>query len=146
MPSTENVLAQIEHVFDSAPRPDDEALLHAESHDDMDIVALYDYAHWRDIPDDVIEQEYAALFFLSPGGFRHFLPAYLSWVLRHPDSGAAVIESTLIALDPAYSPTETFSLSKYSLLNTAQREAVIAFLDAIAPHEDVSGPLAYWQG
>ena len=34
--------------------------------------------HWRELTDAQVEREYAALSFLSPAGYRHFIPAYLS--------------------------------------------------------------------
>ena len=92
-----------------------------------------------------MEGEWAALFFLSPAGFRHFLPAYMSWVLRHPDGGAAAVGSTLFALTPATDDLRTFSLSKFALLDEAQRAAVLSFLEAMAPFEDVTGALAHWR-
>ena len=51
------------------------------------------YSDGHDPSDEAVEYEYAALFFLAPAGFRHFLPAYMSFALRYQDSGAAVIGS-----------------------------------------------------
>jgi hypothetical protein len=111
----------------------------------MDIQSLYGIPHWREVPDAVVEGEWAALFFLSPEGFRHFLPAYMSWVLGHPDGGAAVVGSTIFALTPATDNLRTFSLSKFALLDNTQRSAVLSFLEAMAPFEDVAGALTHWR-
>jgi hypothetical protein len=135
----ELIIAQIEAAFADVPRPDNDALLWDQSFDDNDIAALYDVAHWRDVPDAVIEQEYAALSFLSPAGFRHFIPAYMRRVLRHPGSGAAVVGSTLWSLTPEW------SLVKFVDFDTAQRAAVITFLEAMTDYdEDAWRGLEYW--
>ena len=150
MVTRDDSLSQIEEAFAGVPRPSDEELLHEDCRhgsccDDMDIQSLYGISHWRDVPEVVVEGEWAALFFLCPAGFRHFLPAYMSWVLRHPDGGAAVVSSTLIALTPATDDLRTFSLSKFTLLNEDQRSAVLSFLEAMAPFEDVTNALAHWR-
>jgi hypothetical protein len=141
----DDVLEEVVRAFLEVPRPADDELLHPDAHDDSDIRALLGIPHWRELPDASVEGEYSALAFLSPAGFRHFLPAYLSWVLRHPDSGAAVVGSTIFALTPAADePLRTFMLSKFSLLDGAQRAAVASFLRAMVPYEDVGGALYYW--
>ena len=127
-------LAQIEEAFADAPRPPNEDLLHEQCMDDNDIVHLYPLEHWRDMRDDLVESEYAALAFLSPDGFRHFIPAYMSFTLRRLDSGAAAVDSTIWSLAPVFYEDEAlkdFTASKVSTLTDEQRAAVIAFLEAV---------------
>src|SRR5919109_4043853 len=95
-------LAQIEVAFGDAPRPSNEGLLHERCADDNDIVHLYPISHWREMPDELVESEYAALSFLSPEGFRHFIPAYMRFTLRHLESGAAAVDSTIWSLAPVF--------------------------------------------
>ena len=130
----EPTLATIEAAFADAPRPDDAALLHERCFDDNDIAALYGVPHWRELDDATVEREYAALSFLSPAGFRHFIPAYLSFALRHLDSGAAAVDSTIWSLSPPrYDDPglQEFTVSKFEVLDERQREAAVAFLDAV---------------
>lgn len=75
------MLSQIQQAFAEAPRPSDDHLLHPDCRDDNDIKSLYGVNHWRDLPDEAVEYEYAALFFLGSAGFHHFLPAYMSFAL-----------------------------------------------------------------
>jgi hypothetical protein len=145
MASTADVLSQIERAFADPPRPADDQLLHPDARDDNDIKSLYGVAHWHDLSDEAVEYEYAALFFLGPAGFRHFLPAYMSFALRHQDGGAAVVGSTVYALTPAQGELREFSLSKFALFDDAQRSAVLAFLGAMISHEDVDEALEYWR-
>lgn len=59
--------------------------------------------HWQEVPDAVIAKLSSALSFLDDKGFHYYLPAYLSWTLRHYDSSAsASIHSLLtdLALQP----------------------------------------------
>ena len=118
--------------------------------DDHDIERLYAIPHWREVLEAVVEQEYAALFFLAPAAFRHFLPAYMSYALRHPSSDQAVVGSTVFALRPATDDLREFSLSKFTLFDAPQRASVLAFLEAIAKLDDSGDPtlaeaLAYWR-
>ena len=137
------VLEKIAAAFADVPRPPNDALLHERCFDDNDIVALYDVAHWRDLSDETIEREYAALSFLSPDGFRHFLPAYMGFALRHRDSGAAAVDSTIWSLDPDVYKEENlreFTRSKLAGFDDAQRAATIAFLEAVGAEH----ALAWW--
>lgn len=94
-------------------------------------------AHRRDVPDDLVVNEYAALSFFSSAGLRHFLPAYLSWVLRHPGSGQAAYDSTVWALDPAY------ARGRLDDLDPAQVAVVVDFLAAVE-HPDGDRALEFW--
>lgn len=146
--SLQDVIAQIEAAFTDAPRPADAELLHPECRDDMDLQRLREFGHWSDVPGDVVVLEYAALAFLSPLGFRHFIPVYMIWVLRHPEAPDAVVDSTIWALHPNMygDPLDAFTRSKWSLLDAAQRGAVGAFLRAMIPyHSDAEGALSGWR-
>jgi hypothetical protein len=127
-------LAQIEAAFADAPRPPNDDLLHERCMDDNDIVHLYPVEHWREMPDELVETEYAALSFLSPEGFRHFIPAYMGFALRRLDSGAAAVDSTIWSLAPVFYEDpglQDFVVSKLSSLTDGQGAAVIAFLEAV---------------
>jgi len=65
----QQALDAIGAAFGDAPRPADAELLHERCFDDNDIAALYGVEHWRVLPDDVVEREYAALSFLSPAAW-----------------------------------------------------------------------------
>ena len=146
MTTTPEAITIVATAFADTPRPANVELLHEECHDDMDIRGLYSASRWQDIDDTLVEYEYAALFFLSPGGFRFFLPAYMTWVLHHPYSEAAVVDSTIRALTPQAGDLEAFSLSKFTELNAEERAAIAAFLDAMAVNKELelSSAIEYW--
>jgi hypothetical protein len=130
----EQALALVGAAFAETPRPPDGGLLHERCIDDNDIVALYAIGRWRDMPNSLVESEYAALSFLSPPGFRHFIPAYLGFALRHLDSGAAAVDSTIWSLSPEFYDSDElreFVASKLAALDEEQRAAVVTFLEAV---------------
>ena len=86
----------------------------------------------------MVVNEYAALSFFSAAGLRHFLPAYLSWVLRHPGSPQAAYDSTVWVLLPEY------DRGRLDGLDLAQVAAVAAFLAAV-DHPDAPRALEHWQ-
>ena len=147
MTTTPEAIATVAAAFADTPRPTNVELLHEECHDDMDIRGLYPTARWQDVDETLIEYEYAALFFLSPGGFRFFAPAYMTWVLQRPYSEAAVVDSTIRALTPQSGDLEAFSLSKFTEFNADERAAVVAFLEAMTINTEleIAGALEYWQ-
>ena len=148
-----STLAQIDEAFADAPRPSNEDLLHERCMDDNDIARLYPVAHWHELPDDLVESEYAALSFLSPDGFRHFIPAYMGFTLRNLESGAAAVDSTIWSLAPVFyedAGLQDFVVSKLASLTDGQRAAVVAFLEAVRELGDeyvadqATQALSYW--
>ena len=134
-----SALAQIDAAFGDASRPPDDELLHEQCMDDNDIVRLYPVQHWRELPDELVESEYAALSFLSPDGFRHFIPAYMGFTLRRVDSGAAAVDSTIWSLAPVFyedAAIQDFTASKFASFTERQRAAVVAFLEAVVETGD----------
>lgn len=145
----EKALALIEEAFGDVPRPTNEELLHPDSMDTSDLEPLYAIAHWRDMTDEDVVGTYAAPSFLSAAGFRHFLPAYMCHALRNPDSSAAYVSGTIWHLDPSlYAPTiAEYARSKFVLFDDAQRQAVVAFLQAMLGsgyREDARKALQEW--
>ena len=102
----------------------------------------------------MVESEYAALSFLSPAGYRHFIPAYMRFTLRRLGSGAAAVDSTIWSLSPDFcadAGVRDFVLSKLGAPAWHQRAATVAFLDAIHElgdeyeAEQAAKALAHWR-
>jgi hypothetical protein len=56
-----------------------------------------------------------------------------------------VVDSTIFALTPVNDePLRSFMTSKFSLLDDAQRAAVVSFIRAMIPFQDVAAALDYW--
>jgi uncharacterized protein DUF6714 len=141
-------VARVEAAFAGVSRPTNADLLHPDCADDMDIEHLYAVTDWRALAGEEVIGGYAALAFLSAAGFRHFVPAYLLWVLADPESGEAVVDSTVWAFHAEMYPESLrpFVRSKWALLDPAQRDAVAVFLEAMTPHHaDAGAALAAWR-
>lgn len=144
MTPSDEAIAALERAFARVPRPPDAQLLHPDASDDGDLQGLYPYADWRDVPDEVLEREYAALSFLSADGFRCFVAAYLRFALRYPESGAAAVDSTIWAFVPdMYRPDlAAFVRSKYGRLDGAQRRAIELALESLTACSDLDADRA----
>jgi len=145
----DEALRGIEAAFADTPRPPDPELAYSPGHD-HDFELLYRYAHWREVPDTVIERQDAALAFLGAAGFRQFLPAYMSYALRNARSEWSAVESAVNALAPGSGDLRDFSISKYKDRSAAERQAVLVFLEAVQARDDFGDPvladaLAYWR-
>lgn len=136
-PSPETLIAQIETAFGGLQMPADDELLHPECRDDVDILEFYGGIRWQDMTDDMVVHGYAAPTAFSAKAFQYYLPAYLIWTLRNPDSSDYAGDSTLLALDPG-TPDESlhdFRKSKFALLTPKQRRLVREVLSHFADHE-----------
>ncbi|SLN65124.1 hypothetical protein RUM8411_03234 [Ruegeria meonggei] len=119
--------------------------------DDVDILEFYGGVRWQDLTDQIIESGYAAPNAFSAKAFQYYLPAYLIWTLRNPDSPLYVGESVLLALNPGTSKEmlRHFRKSKFSLLTFGQQETVQKFLYHLADNPNHSelaeaALLTYW--
>ncbi len=104
--------------------------------DDVDILEFYGGIKWQDMTDDMVVYGYAAPTAFSAKAFQYYLPAYLLWTLRNPDSPEYAGESTLLALDPGR-PDEClheFRKSKFAMLTLKQRELIRKILCHFANH------------
>lgn len=126
-------------AFEGVPQPSDDELLHPGCMDDCDILQFYGGVSRQDMSDAMIVYNYAALTAFSAAAFRYYLPAYMLWTLRNPDSNEYAGEATLRALDPG-TPDEMlhdFRKSHFAELDRAQVEVVRAFLLAVSDHPDL---------
>ncbi len=146
------IIGEIETAFSSTTPPGDARLRHPQCRDDGDIVDFYGARDRRDLSDDDIIGNYAALSFFSAEAFQYYMPAFMIWSLTRSDSIEYVVESTLRAFDPTgeNQALVAFQASKYALFTDTQRAAVILFLEAFTTDPDL-GPIArgalrsYWR-
>lgn len=136
-------IRDIDVAFANVTTPGDERLLHPRCMDDADIADFYGQPDPRALSDEVLIRNYAAPSFFSAAAFRYYMPAFMRWSLRHPDSIEYVVESTLHAFDPGPDGARLrdFQLSKFASFDAAQRCAVVGFLEVFEADADV-GPVA----
>ena len=143
-------IVAIEAAWAGIERPADAELLHPRAFDDNDLRSLYGGTTWRDLADAPADRppDDAAPSFLSAVGYRYFLAGYLVWILRHPDSPYAVVDSTIWGLTPPGNELHEFVVSKYALVDEPQRQAIVGALEAfeaLTRHPDVGPALTYWR-
>lgn len=119
MPSRDDVIAQIRTAFARTSFPGAPFLAGSrEGSEPEDIArAFASFTRW-DQPDAAfLDQHYVALSFLSEGGFRFFLPAYL----------IADLQGHLQTADPVFHLTHGFS--DQSVLLNPRRYGAVTFFD-----------------
>jgi hypothetical protein len=96
---------------------------------------------WDQVPDQDIEECTKALCYLDPEGWRYYIPAYMTWTLRHfRTSNSIVSDFTIYTFDPSGSHTglREYKLARYQMLNDAQSRAVCRFLQYMATNDDLA--------
>lgn len=127
----------IRSTFAEVPRPLDHEIGNDLARDDVDVIALFPFSHWSEIDHGTLEREWAAIYSMSPGGFRHFLPAYMTFSLFYAGQGSAAEESTITALTPGQGWIREYRRSQHAALTDPEATAVVSFLETIAPRTEV---------
>jgi hypothetical protein len=84
---------------------------------------------WSKVPMDELESDCIA--HLDALGFRYYIPALMLSVLDHYESSSMRVIGTLSGLYPKKDSSWKYSMSRYSLLNAAQKIAIARFLAAL---------------
>lgn len=125
--------AEIDNAFQAVKRPT--KWLHPQSYDDTELKPVYEYLTWKEIPDQVISSQNAALCFAGPDSFRYLLPAYMQFALNHIFTSDFGVDSAIYALSPDR-PEDPFQESKYTLLTPEQTSAIRSFLSVMLLYPD----------
>lgn len=124
-------------MFSGTPRPLDHEIGHDLARDDVDVIALFRFSHWSEIDHGTLEREWAAIYSMSPAGFRHFIPAYMTFSLSYAGQGSAAEESTITSLTPGQGWIHEYRRSQHAALTCAEASTVLSFLETITPHTEV---------
>jgi hypothetical protein len=110
---------------------------------------------WFEYSDFEIEKCVHALCHFDPAGWRHFIPAYMTWTLRHfSRTDLILVNYTIYSFDPCEHDPYLWpsKLQRFELLNQTQINAVCRFLRFMAAHPTiVDGEMAklaldrYWE-
>ncbi len=130
------LVQEIVDAFKDLTCPSDSELLHPDCFDDVDILEFYGGVRWQEMTDTMVVRGYAAPAAFSPRAFQYYLPAYLIWTLKNPDSPEYAGESLLLALDPASDGERlhAFKKSKFQMLTPQQVSVVRKFLRLLSDH------------
>ena len=90
-------------------------------------------ADWESVADEVIEWRADSLAFLSPKAFRYYLPAYIVYTLKNPNSERPVLPFLVYSLMNTFiseiTPSErrvTYE-RRVEILSLSQKLAVLKF-------------------
>ena len=87
---------------------------------------------WTRIADSDIEIFQVVFCFTNLEGFRFYIPAYMIWSIRNPDSDCFSADATIYALNPySHQFSETSMIEFFS---KSQIDAMLSFLDFWAAH------------
>jgi hypothetical protein len=99
---------------------------------------------WWEVPDWKIENSHAALSFFDKDGFKFYMPAFMTWILKNGKKSRVVTTDCFInSLVP---PSFTFNYISLAL-SLAQKHAVCRFLNFIKkyyPHTKAKKALEYY--
>jgi hypothetical protein len=142
-PERESIIAAVENAF-ACVRRDGGITLHEslvmDRRGDADALAqarrLDPDVPWTEIADADISSNPEIFSFLDFSGFRYYLPAYITWSLRHfDDSNSASSDTVVYALNPQGRLGDV-RLSYFERFSQEQRIAVARFLRFLAKQEE----------
>jgi hypothetical protein len=89
---------------------------------------------WEDVPAAAIEQHDWILSFLDVKGFRYYIPAYMTWVLRNYERTRSLsVDSTIDALRlSADQAVHAWQMDRFQAFNRDQSKAICQFLTFMA--------------
>ena len=88
-------------------------------------------SRWQEIPDSTIRKCSHALPFLDQIGWRYYVPAYMSWSIRHvADRESDSVDSTIYT----FSHFDDAGYARYQSLSASQLTVVRRFLQFMADH------------
>jgi len=94
------VLRQIEEAFAQRAYPGDAHLVKGVGDEEEEILRDMAGKHWRDLSAKFLRLHQDALFFLSPEGFRFFLPGYLIASIVDPAEADVIPGCLFVVLFP----------------------------------------------
>jgi hypothetical protein len=117
----EEVSAEVRRAFRETPHPGDGFLRGSfEGDEPLEVARAFSgFQAWADVPTPILDGHYTALGFLSEGGFRFFLPAYL----------VADLEGHLRTADPVFHLTHGFAEGSRSAFVNPRRYGAMTWLD-----------------
>jgi hypothetical protein len=141
MHSRDDVIAHISKAFARTPFPGTPFLVGGREGSEPDEIgrAFAPFARWGQPDAAFLDRHYVALSFLSEGGFRFFLPAYL----------IADLQGHLQTADPVFHLTHGFS--DQSILLNPRRYGAVTFFDyarfrlSVFAREEAQAIVAYLQ-
>ncbi len=125
------ILEEITAAFKDAPFPADGYDIYAAQTDDDYGDPRFTTEHlpgrkWFEVTDAQLDDCYAALSYLRPDGWRHYLPAWMVREIKKPYSGQVDV---LFSLRKPEGENDHVLESKHDILNEDQVKAIVSYLE-----------------
>lgn len=150
---TQDVIDAVNESFAEIPYPGDDRIvydstgLHLEC---REILEKFRGKHWKSVPYEDYEFEYAAPFFMTAEGFQFYVPGFmLAAVVAFPDEMVSGVLADCLA-PPPYGATSVAELERFfsrcGHFSSAQMQAVTLFLRFLMQEKpDYYGNAEYWK-
>ena len=93
-------------------------------------ISMIANGNWNDISEDFIEENYDCLPLLTPEIFHFLLPAFLTYTLKHFDSGYKVSGFTLVHyVLIRWEKNKSWWKNRFKNFSSSQLELIFSFLD-----------------
>jgi hypothetical protein len=117
----EDAIAEIRRAFGNTPHPGDRFLQGSfEGSEPREVAEAFSgFEAWSEVPARILDSHYTALGFLSEGGFRFFLPAYL----------VADLQGQLRTADPVFHLTHGLAEDSRSAFVNPRRYGAMTWLE-----------------
>jgi hypothetical protein len=127
----------IESAFSSVPKPSlaRDIAPHACPECDALAASLLPF-DFRSLPPAVLEANHDSLPLLGPAAFHHYLPAFLLYALRHPES--PVLQFVVFHLSPSAksrAKSPGYFEQRFAVLSPEQRQAIAAFFQDLRNYQ-----------
>src|SRR4030042_1474845 len=126
-----DIVAAVNRAFWNVPYPGDDRLLAEDCCDSHELERLQSQgwnSHWANVPEEVIEWHANSLAFLSPEAYRFYLPAFIIYSLRRPESEEPVLPFLVYDLMSTAEGSRECDQRRAAVLSREQRNAGLAFL------------------
>jgi hypothetical protein len=137
MPSTgemagDDILVRLRDAFWSVPYPGDDNLVYDNRRSHLSCAEVRDKLcglHWSAIPDDLIDDDVADLFFMTAAGIQFYLPGYIRLALLNPGKYFSLTAGLIRFLTAPEDPVERAEFQLvFGSFNDRQRAAIRDFL------------------
>ena len=146
--SVENLQSKIEAAFSDVQPPASDNIIEHECQECREVERTFRNQNWRNIEPKKIEWAYDKLPLFTPEAFLYFLPAFMIYSLREPES--QVCEFLIYGLTRK-KPTNEWWQERFSKLTEAQKSACSYILRWLLPNpehiyiaDDIRKSLEMW--
>jgi hypothetical protein len=155
MGAADHLKVEIAEAFAGVAYPGDKNLVYDNSGAHLEcaeVAEAFRGKHWREVELDLLRHQSAAVFFMTPGAYRFYLPAYLLASIDRYHEADTMPGSVVFSLTPPREPADEGEFRKrIGLIDAAQAKAIRGFLAFLReahvedfPDDQLARALSFW--